>query len=112
MITIGQVGLGHWGPNVLRNFVKLPGSRVKICCDVDEQALKRVRASYPQVETSNTSYTSSNSGSHTVALPASISSGDLLLAFFASDGADAPFVNWPAGWTEIFDDAGVGKQHF
>lgn len=51
MITIGQVGLGLWGPNVLRNLVKLPDSRVKICCDLDEQALARVRASYPEVQT-------------------------------------------------------------
>jgi predicted dehydrogenase len=47
MITIGQVGLGKWGPNVLRNFAKLPGCQVKICCDLDEEALARARASYP-----------------------------------------------------------------
>lgn len=51
MITIGQVGLGHWGPNVLRNFYKLPGSRVKLCCDLDDKALARVQAEYPDVET-------------------------------------------------------------
>lgn len=48
MITIGQVGLGHWGPNILRNFAKLPGCRVKICCDLNEAALSRARASYPE----------------------------------------------------------------
>jgi predicted dehydrogenase len=51
VITIGQIGLGHWGPNVLRNFAKLPDSRVKICCDLDEQALGKIRASYPEVQT-------------------------------------------------------------
>jgi predicted dehydrogenase len=51
VITIGQVGLGHWGPNVLRNFVSLPDSRVKVCCDLDEQALGKVRVSYPEMET-------------------------------------------------------------
>jgi predicted dehydrogenase len=53
MVTIGQVGLGHWGPNVLRNFVKLPDSRVKVCCDLDEQALAKIRASYPEVQTTD-----------------------------------------------------------
>ncbi|MFN2166773.1 MAG: Gfo/Idh/MocA family protein [Anaerolineae bacterium] len=46
VITIGQVGLGHWGPNVLRNFARLADSRVKICCDLDPQALNRVQAAY------------------------------------------------------------------
>ncbi len=47
MITIGQVGLGRWGPNVLRNFVRLPDSRVKICCDQDSEALAQTQALYP-----------------------------------------------------------------
>jgi len=51
MITIGQVGLGHWGPNLLRNFVALPDSRVKLCCDVDETVGAKVVEAYPGVET-------------------------------------------------------------
>jgi predicted dehydrogenase len=51
VITIGQVGLGHWGPNLLRNFMSLPDSRVKLCCDVDEAARVRASDTYPDVET-------------------------------------------------------------
>jgi predicted dehydrogenase len=51
MITIGQVGLGHWGPNLLRNFVGLPGSRVKLCCDLDARARDRVAGGYPGIQT-------------------------------------------------------------
>lgn len=51
MITVGQVGLGQWGPNVLRNFMALPGVRVKMCCDLDEAALRRVASQYPGLET-------------------------------------------------------------
>lgn len=51
MITLGQIGLGRWGPNVLRNFVNLPNSRVKVCCDLDERALGKVKASYPDLRT-------------------------------------------------------------
>lgn len=51
MITIGQIGLGHWGPNLLRNFMSLPDSRVKLCCDIDEAARVRASDTYPGVET-------------------------------------------------------------
>jgi predicted dehydrogenase len=51
MITIGQVGLGRWGPNVLRNFMLLRDCRVKVCCDLDERALDTVRALYPDLHT-------------------------------------------------------------
>jgi len=50
MITIGQVGLGHWGPNLLRNFVALPGSQVRVCCDIDPAARAKVVSTYPGVE--------------------------------------------------------------
>lgn len=51
MINIGQVGLGRWGPNVLRNFVRLPESRVKICCDQDAEALAQTQVQYPGLQT-------------------------------------------------------------
>lgn len=51
MINIGQVGLGQWGPNVLRNFAALPGVRVKMCCDLDETALQRAALQVPRLET-------------------------------------------------------------
>ena len=38
MITLGQVGLGYWGPNVLRNFAGLQQVCMKACCDLDEAA--------------------------------------------------------------------------
>jgi len=50
MITIGQVGLGYWGPNVLRNFVTLAECRVKKCCDIDAQQLEKIKRRYPFIE--------------------------------------------------------------
>ena len=50
-IVLGQVGLGSWGPNLLRNFSDLPGCQVKLCCDVDPDALERVRRRYPLTST-------------------------------------------------------------
>jgi hypothetical protein len=55
-------------------------------------------AAPPAVVSSAASTTTSNQSSHTVDLPASIVSGNLLLAFFACDGSRT--VQWPAGWTE------------
>lgn len=49
MITLGQVGLGSWGPNLLRNFQELPGSRVKTVCDLDRDALVRVEEQHPDL---------------------------------------------------------------
>jgi predicted dehydrogenase len=46
MITIGQLGLGYWGPNLLRSFQALAGARVKTVCDLDETALARVGERY------------------------------------------------------------------
>lgn len=47
MVTLGQVGLGYWGPNLLRNFNGLAQARVKVCCDLDEAALRRAASLYP-----------------------------------------------------------------
>lgn len=49
MITLGQVGLGYWGPNLLRNFARLPKARVKTVCDLDEGTLARAREQYPRL---------------------------------------------------------------
>lgn len=46
MITLGQIGIGTWGQNLLRNFVTLKDANVKICCDKNKAALERVRAAY------------------------------------------------------------------
>jgi predicted dehydrogenase len=51
MVTLGQVGLGYWGPNLLRNFNGLAQARVKVCCDLDEAALRRVAGQYPGLQT-------------------------------------------------------------
>jgi predicted dehydrogenase len=37
MINVAVVGLGYWGPNLLRNLVSLEGVRVSVLCDADQQ---------------------------------------------------------------------------
>lgn len=43
MIKVGVVGLGYWGPNLVRNFSKVKGCQVSIVCDLDPQQLIRIR---------------------------------------------------------------------
>ena len=42
IITIGQVGIGAWGINLLRSFLSNPNCHLKICCDSNEEVLKKV----------------------------------------------------------------------
>jgi len=45
-VTVGVVGLGYWGPNLARNFDRLPESELRWICDADES---RRAALAPQV---------------------------------------------------------------
>ena len=43
------VGLGYWGPNILRNLHELDCASVTVLCDVDEQALSAASRRYPAI---------------------------------------------------------------
>lgn len=49
-ITVGVIGAGYWGPNLVRNFATLPQCQLKVVCDQDRQALDRLRPLYPQLQ--------------------------------------------------------------
>ena len=51
MTTVGVVGLGYWGPNLARNFDRLPGSELAWLCDASEEALARWGTSFPSART-------------------------------------------------------------
>ena len=46
-INVAVVGLGHWGPNLARNFNALPDAHLHTLCDMDPARLQRVGANYP-----------------------------------------------------------------
>jgi predicted dehydrogenase len=46
-VRIGVVGMNYWGPNLARNFARLPGAELAWCCDLDEALLDRHRSAYP-----------------------------------------------------------------
>ncbi|HEX9895911.1 MAG TPA: hypothetical protein VGA78_18410, partial [Gemmatimonadales bacterium] len=70
---------------------------------------------FPQVVATNTSATTTASTSHTVSLASGIQSGDLLIAMLSGyfDSGSTPVdVDWPAGWTEFFEqDATSSTLH-
>lgn len=47
MISIGVIGYGYWGPNIVRNFHDLEYGCVKYICDLRPQVLDRARKTYP-----------------------------------------------------------------
>jgi predicted dehydrogenase len=50
--SVGVVGLGYWGPNLARNFERLPDAELKWLCDASDEALKRWGAAFPSARTS------------------------------------------------------------
>ncbi len=49
MIKIGVVGVGYWGPKLVRNFSEIPGVEVAWICDLDAERLAHMRSLYPGV---------------------------------------------------------------
>jgi predicted dehydrogenase len=49
MITINCVGVGHWGPNLVRVFATHPEACVGTVCDLSEERLKLVRRNIPSI---------------------------------------------------------------
>lgn len=46
-LSFGLIGLGYWGPNLLRVLMEIPGVEVKWICDLDPQRLDRFGRRYP-----------------------------------------------------------------
>jgi predicted dehydrogenase len=46
-VGIGVIGLGYWGPNLLRNFADIPNTRVIGVSDLDEKKTAAAQARYP-----------------------------------------------------------------
>jgi predicted dehydrogenase len=47
-VSVGVVGLGYWGPNLARNFDRLPEADLCWLCDSSGDALERVKAQFPE----------------------------------------------------------------
>ena len=49
MITIGFMGFGYWGPNILRTLHNCSGVSIRLACDVSDSNCKRMKESYPDL---------------------------------------------------------------
>jgi len=52
-LKVGVIGLGYWGPNLVRNFATLDGVEIAAVADKDISRVERVRRLYPYVEPFN-----------------------------------------------------------
>ena len=50
-VRIAVVGLGYWGPNLVRNLHELPSADVVAVCDLEEDALGAMQRRYPAIAT-------------------------------------------------------------
>ena len=48
-IRLGVVGLGYWGPNLVRNLFEVPDVELVAVCDKDRERLELIRRRYPDV---------------------------------------------------------------
>src|SRR3954465_11481949 len=46
-VNVGLVGLGYWGPNLLRALFELEDVEVRYICDLDPERLQRYGRRYP-----------------------------------------------------------------
>jgi predicted dehydrogenase len=49
MVRVAVIGLGYWGPNLVRNFFSVAGPDLRLCCDRDTSRLESMARSYPTV---------------------------------------------------------------
>src|SRR5437868_2863818 len=49
-ITVGVIGCGYWGPNLIRNFKALPECQMKAMCDNSLTRLQHLKTVHPEVE--------------------------------------------------------------
>src|ERR1700730_14956109 len=49
--TVGIIGCGYWGPNLLRNFSENEGAELRWICDADEARLTGMGRRYPAAQT-------------------------------------------------------------
>jgi predicted dehydrogenase len=50
-VRTGVVGLGYWGPNLVRNLNELPDAELAWVCDLRQDALEAINRRYPAVST-------------------------------------------------------------
>jgi predicted dehydrogenase len=50
VIRIGMIGVGYWGPNLIRNFSELDDARVVSCSDLSQERLNKIAKRMPGIK--------------------------------------------------------------
>ncbi|HNS38567.1 MAG TPA: hypothetical protein PKM01_12345, partial [Anaerolineaceae bacterium] len=50
-LRIGVIGYGYWGPNLVRNFVEIPGAEMIAVSDLRIERLAQAKSIYPSLQT-------------------------------------------------------------
>ena len=50
-IKVGVIGVGYWGPNIIRNFIANKDTEVIMCADLKKERLDFVTSLYPKIKT-------------------------------------------------------------
>ena len=50
MLNMAQIGVGYWGPNLLRNMVSSKRCRVKTVVELSSERQEYVRGLYPAIQ--------------------------------------------------------------
>ncbi|MCB0732279.1 MAG: gfo/Idh/MocA family oxidoreductase, partial [Ignavibacteriae bacterium] len=49
-MKVGIIGLGYWGPNLVRNFLAHPKVEKVYGCDLSDDRLNFIKSRFPSVE--------------------------------------------------------------
>ncbi len=49
-MNIGIIGIGYWGPNIVRNFAINPRVKKIVCADLREEPLQRIQGMFPTTD--------------------------------------------------------------
>jgi predicted dehydrogenase len=49
-LRIWIIGLGYWGPNLVRNFRSVEGTTVRICCDLELSRFQKLASQYGDLD--------------------------------------------------------------
>src|SRR5688500_10589734 len=52
-LNVAIVGLGYWGPNFIRNFIRHEKTDVVWVCDLSQKALRKIHNFYPHIKQTN-----------------------------------------------------------
>ena len=55
-IKVGVIGLGYWGPNLVRNFYQHPQAEVIGICDLSSDNIVKVKGKYKDINFATTNY--------------------------------------------------------